>query len=74
LKEISGNSDTPQKVWASAKDKLTTEEIKKLLLDTDSLGRTSCHLVGILAIQRYYKKYESLLNRLLQVWRLLDFY
>jgi len=69
---ISGNPDT-LKVWAYAKEKLTTEAIMKLLLGTNSVGRTVWHLAGSLAIQRYYKKCGIVLNRILQEWRLLDF-
>jgi hypothetical protein len=45
LAAYSGNLDIMQKIWEWAKEKLTTEEIKKdMLLRTDDDGRTAWHL------------------------------
>jgi ankyrin repeat protein len=44
---LCGKLDVMQVLWESAKENLTTEEIKNnLLLATDSHGQTACHVAA----------------------------
>jgi hypothetical protein len=54
-----GSSETFQNVWQCAKEKLTKEELSKLLLVTDNQGLTAWHLTA----------YRGTLETLQKVWQ-----
>ena len=58
-----GKIETLQKVRECAKEKITREELNKLLLGTDSMGRTAWYWAVFRGELKNLQKNGTLLNR-----------